>query len=394
MRTTQDMQADHSDARATLLRDTDRQHCVRPGVVDSEYRRIDRRDVQASVARGERVHATRSSSTSAVGERKAQRRAISNCHLESSAGLDVNDQCSLDLAKYGSDHACQLHVVGTHGAYYVPDELQANFSGGQYFNIGVQRVWKRRPASTYRTMLLEYCAKPHARMVPILQLRLGLEYSACSGNAQRVTLWEALKLAYPADIALLEDAYAAGAATTLSSFIMDMRTTGIDQQGHLQLFWPQTEGLAEALELSHGLPAWCKMLKDTRDTTCFAVLSGRCLTYHCQDEVSNRHIRRLCSRRPVSSPHAILHTKIALNPASEAHVPLPPKANVKIPSGYLRIRNAGRSAQLACFEANSYTGRIAELAVCTLDGRSGHMHRELLDEKRSSSKVLQVCIMD
>lgn len=110
-----------------------------------------------------------------------------------------NEQCVLDLAEFGRMNTFRLQTVGAREAYYAPDEYQLNFNGGQYINIGFQKVWKRRPAINHKTMLLEYCSKPRARpdaVRKILQTRVGLELSACTSNAQRITLEEALKLAF------------------------------------------------------------------------------------------------------------------------------------------------------------------------------------------------------
>ena len=82
-------------------------------------------------------------------------------HAAPQAGLSLNRRCHLDVSEFGKAHTLDIHPLGTSEAFYAPNEFQASFTGGQYVNVGFQKVWKRRPAVTHKKMILSYSAKPH-----------------------------------------------------------------------------------------------------------------------------------------------------------------------------------------------------------------------------------------
>ena len=302
-------------------------------------------------------------------------------------GLSHNVHCSLQLDEFGKMHTFCLHTMGTRHAYYLPDEYQICFSGGQYVNIGLQKVWKRRPAINYKTMLLEYCSKPKAspeRIKKILELRVGLEMSACTRNAQRISLKAALKLAFPDESQAVEAACDTGDAQRVSMFLSNLEGTGVSHEGHLLLYWPLSAGIGEVLELP-AQPEWLALLKDTPESACFAVVSGRCLPFIGQDK--RRLLRRLCSNAPGSSADAILRTKIELNPQGSVQPPLKVDDKIKLNLGQVQIRNEERmSGQLGFYEPHGAFRRWSN--------RGEAVHRELLRVDHASPLQISVCIHD
>ena len=128
----------------------------------------------------------------------------------------------------------------------MPGELQAALSGGQYITIGLQKNWKMRPALTHKNQILSYCSRPGAnpnRVRQILQLRIGIEMSACTSNMRRVTLAEALRLAYPEEQQKVEDACNTGDPMSVCTYLSDLEATGLSHEGHGQFFWPLSRGI-------------------------------------------------------------------------------------------------------------------------------------------------------
>ena len=253
-------------------------------------------------------------------------------------------------------------------------------------NFGLQKSWKRRPAINHKTMLLEYLSKPTATPKAarkLLQTRVGLEVSACTSNAQRITLEEVLKLAFPSDLEKVETACIVGDPLRLSMFLADLEATGLNHENRMMLFWPLSNGIGEVLKLSQQ-PQWLELLKDTPQSSCFAVLSLRCLTFSGRD--SERYLRRLCLRDLETACAPVLHTTIELNPESFIQPPLTSKTILKLANGKLIVRNEAVPAQLAFYEPDS--------SVQRLGWRKSPTHRELIGVSHMSPYLVQVCMVD
>jgi hypothetical protein len=54
-------------------------------------------------------------------------------------GLTVNQQCTTSLFDIGARIPHRIRVLGTADASYIPDQLQAAISGGQYVTVGIQK---------------------------------------------------------------------------------------------------------------------------------------------------------------------------------------------------------------------------------------------------------------
>lgn len=111
----------------------------------------------------------------------------------------TNRHCPLDVQEYqASLRASQLEYLHTSKRLWQLDtkatNLTAGYSGSSF---GKVRTQKLRPATTWKTSILLICAMPGQDIEPIMALRVGLEWSICTGNSQRITLRGALMLAFP-----------------------------------------------------------------------------------------------------------------------------------------------------------------------------------------------------
>ncbi|KAK4549844.1 hypothetical protein LTR36_005145 [Oleoguttula mirabilis] len=310
-----------------------------------------------------------------------------------STGLAVNNDCTLQLSEYGQEHSFRLRPLGTQDARYVPDQLQANIGAGQYINVGLQKLYKRRPAITHKRRILDFCAKPNVsseRLRHVLDVRAGLEMSACSGHAQRVSLEQALQLAYPQEASALLNGHCKMDSLMLATLLSDLGDTGVRDKDKFDLFWPLSLGLAEAFTHERPPRAWPDLLKDTAETACFAVISPRCL----RRTAEQKRMPAPCPCVQDKSASPVVHTLINLDPSSQAALPLAIGARVRLTQGYLEIRSRGSINQLAYYERYGFLNRIEEAAMCARDGQMGHLHKELVAVQRASGHVASVCIMD
>lgn len=241
----------------------------------------------------------------------------------SELGLTVNHRCQLDISQIQQQMACQLQLPGASRAQFIDDGYEVSLTGGQYVTAGFTKKWKRMPARTQRSALIELCTKSNTHLVPLLKLRVGLEISACTRNAQRVTLWEALRLSQTTakglsgispsaspcehkigDMDCISSCWSrcrstdngidaldnfslgqgglkvAEARRLIINSILALEHTRVDGEGNMQAWWPFSDSPLTC-RLSPATAGesnnWFRVVKDTRDTSTFAVLSQRCL---------------------------------------------------------------------------------------------------------------------
>lgn len=224
-----------------------------------------------------------------------------------------------------------------------------------------------------------------------------------------------LKLAYPQRIAELESAHASlvesklfkecqedaealddtarevlaarerEATAILSKFLNRLGPTGLDHSKRLQLYWPLSEGVPDALELSEDLPGWTKYLEDSPTSGAFAVISPRCLKVRGRFTMAGQRVRGRCSHGMGPSAQ-VFETVINLHVDSTEKLPAPlqPGAILKTPQGYLMLEHCTADGHFALFQAKGPAAMVKEMVTCRLDGRKAHTHFELLNEQRSS----------
>jgi hypothetical protein len=113
--------------------------------------------------------------------------------------FETNPNCKLNARAYASSiEACNFEYVGTARRKWVIDTKAVNVAGGWAgSSIGTTRTLKLRPATSWKASMLQYCNEPGRPIKSLMRLRVGLARSVCTGNARRVSLFEALKLAFP-----------------------------------------------------------------------------------------------------------------------------------------------------------------------------------------------------
>ncbi|KAJ5622277.1 hypothetical protein N7528_005509 [Penicillium herquei] len=265
---------------------------------------------------------------------------------ENVIGLVVNKKCKSSISLIQQQIASRLQYPGTSKSRYVSDGYDIQLAAGQYTTAGFVKKYKRLPLRTLKAMLIEDCPKPDTKLVPLLNLWVGLEVSACTGNAQRVKLWDALRLSQ-ADVQSKENTsgctHAVGSKECIASCwtkwqsddeidslddipgekkhltgvearriiihsILALEHSGVDSDGNLQVCWPFSHSPANCPVLPSSpkeLHHWFRVVKDSRDTSSFAVFSQRCL------EFPDQSFCVPCRDKHVSSPRqTILATRI------------------------------------------------------------------------------------
>ncbi|KAJ5334338.1 uncharacterized protein N7506_008121 [Penicillium brevicompactum] len=264
-------------------------------------------------------------------------------------GLFVNEKCKSSIALIQQQIACRLQYPGTCNSKYVKEGLDLQFVGGQYITGGLVKKYKRMPKRTLKAMLIEDCKKPDTRLVPLLGLRVGLEVSACTGNAQRVTLWDALRLSQTGpqtldavpycehkigdrhcistcwtrchssdEIDSFEDQPIYGkplngpqARRVIINSILALEHTGLDSEGNLQVAWPFSDIPANcpvSPSTAKESNNWFRVVKETRETSSFPVFSQQCLEFHDRGLV--RSCSASCRTKNARPPHTMLSTQL------------------------------------------------------------------------------------
>ncbi|KAJ5353348.1 hypothetical protein N7452_002322 [Penicillium brevicompactum] len=264
-------------------------------------------------------------------------------------GLFVNERCKSSIALIQQQIACRLQYPGTCNSKYVKEGLDLQFVGGQYITGGLVKKYKRMPKRTLRAMLIEDCKKPDTRLVPLLGLRVGLEVSACTGNAQRVTLWDALRLSQTGpqtldavpycehkigdrhcistcwtrchsndEIDSFEDQPIYGkplsgpqARRVIINSILALEHTGLDSEGNLQVAWPFSDIPANcpvSPSTAKESNNWFRVVKETRETSSFPVFSQQCLEFHDRGLV--RSCSASCRTEHARPPQTMLSTQL------------------------------------------------------------------------------------
>jgi hypothetical protein len=118
----------------------------------------------------------------------------------------INESCPLGVHEYqASLKASQLVYLDTWKKAWLLDtkatSLTVGYSGSSF---GRARTQKLRPATTWKTSILLRCAMPGQDIEPIMALSIGLEWSICTGNSQRITLRDAVLLAFPRSAEYIE----------------------------------------------------------------------------------------------------------------------------------------------------------------------------------------------
>jgi hypothetical protein len=250
-------------------------------------------------------------------------------------GLSVNEGCRAPINHLQARILSRLQPSGAHNAYHTLEgfDLTMQATMGNYVQAGGTVKYKRNPARKWKTSIIESCKYGRPRLRSLLSHNIGLEVSACTGNARRVTLWDALRLSYTtarrhasmftprqepnscehriADPKCIQSCWTQLFSTDeidtpvniplegdprrieylrriILNSIIALEDTGVDHQNHLQAYWPFTGSpRTHRIELfpSSSCPTgetnnWIRVIKDARDVATFAVVSQRCMEVH------------------------------------------------------------------------------------------------------------------
>ncbi|KAM0714385.1 hypothetical protein Q7P37_010172 [Cladosporium fusiforme] len=315
-----------------------------------------------------------------------------------------NRNCTLDAREYqASLRASQLVYLDTAERAWNVDTKGVSISTGwSGSSIATNRTWKLRPGSSWKASILLDCARPGRDIKPYMALRVGLEMSICTGNSERITLYDALMSAFPRERQRIEDLLGKAMEDDASrvrfmNYLNDLGQTGMHETKRLRLFWP--EGNRTVLRLDPKLPKWANMLEDGGATCCFAVAVDDCLVYRgdvtraCRN--SDPPQRRKSHLNPSKGP--LFSTRISLYDNPTAKLPLRPPAILKLDSGRLTVVGAYRDgyAQLAEFWLPNSLDEANETVNHSDFGRRGpRVHAEFLDLNMDTGVSVDVCIVD
>ncbi|KAJ5727493.1 hypothetical protein N7493_005313 [Penicillium malachiteum] len=247
-------------------------------------------------------------------------RILIGADMDNSLGLVFNAKCKPEasIQRFQSCVTNSYSMSGTQDAFYSWEdhEFQLGIASqyGPTANFTVKH--KRHPKKSMKeTIISEYANTPCDDRVflAILRLRIGLEISLCTGNTQRRSLWDVLRLSYTevggsfdtscshevGDLDCVRICWTRlskqnlcrdKARKTLVHAIRRLRHTGINQQGNLEAHWPFVGVPTNQHILSTKCNRWFNIIRDIREAATFAVMSQRCL------EFLDREQEGLCSK--------------------------------------------------------------------------------------------------
>ena len=120
---------------------------------------------------------------------------LATCPLLLGADFHTNTNCQKDIVRAQYELGGLFLFPGVSKNYFEFETLSIQAAGGYMITAGASMSVRRRPGTRLKSRIVEYCRNPNVDLGPILRLRVGLEVSVCTGNAQRISLWEALRLA-------------------------------------------------------------------------------------------------------------------------------------------------------------------------------------------------------
>lgn len=278
-------------------------------------------------------------------------------------GLSINEGCRAPINYLQSRILPRLQPSGAYNAYHTLEgfDLIMQATMGSYVQAGGAIKYKRNPARKWKTSIIVSCKYGRPRLRSLLSHNIGLEVSACTSNARRVTLWDALRLSYAtarrhssiftsqqepnfcedriADPKCIQTCWTQLFSTDeidtpvnippegdprrieylrriILNSIIALEVTGVDHENHLQAYWPFTGSpRTHRIQLSPSSSSgetnnWIRVIKDARDVATFAVISQRCM------EVQHGHARMCtmpCQVAHLNRPRTTLYTRILLS---------------------------------------------------------------------------------
>jgi hypothetical protein len=109
----------------------------------------------------------------------------------------INDKCQTEAAKIADalQHSSEIITLGTSETELAVDQHALQFGVAKGVVANYSFTIKPRPGILFKTILAFHWAKENPHPDPrSLDLCIGMEISACTGNAQRTALWELFQL--------------------------------------------------------------------------------------------------------------------------------------------------------------------------------------------------------
>ncbi|KAK4205961.1 hypothetical protein QBC37DRAFT_462546 [Rhypophila decipiens] len=251
-----------------------------------------------------------------------------------------NVTCRYTPDAYERDYRGDLtNELGTSGPSWQWDTRGVSFGFSKYVGITVAGTQKRIPDITLKEATLnKWLSNTRRRDPRFLNEYHGVEVSHCSGNARRIALRTLLKLspltqkidlqfpgwwrepwgqAFWSAISGNDDSAIESVWTRFEedrpqmgqivAFTLDiLSTTGLrDSKFTLAFLHKEQE---RSIDLEIRLNTWAMLLKETRSTTSFAMVSERCLLCNIRDCSS-----ATCSESSAHKARTTLQSQIALN---------------------------------------------------------------------------------
>jgi hypothetical protein len=249
---------------------------------------------------------------------------------KSHAVITVNPRCKSKIPRVEERVSYNFGYLGTRKNYSTMEGY--NVSAGMGYGgsgVGVSQTFRRRNEVTLKDNIIWQFQQSYPDFEEFLHLQVGLEISLCTGNARRVSLWEAIRLYHIerrgidpagcehsiADPECARSCWLREYRDTLNSSInvnsscrsvdittvqtllpdvpfdlkffrelmirtvMQLKDTGIDHEGHLGACWPFSHPAMIHQMKTNKINRWISILSDSLDIATFAVVTSRCLGF-------------------------------------------------------------------------------------------------------------------
>lgn len=262
-----------------------------------------------------------------------------NLHKKDS---QVNQDCPVEYRRLCKEFARKNpeFTLGTERQRHQLDVQTLSLQFSKVVTLGYQAGFKRMPGRTWKDMLLlEWSGdRPSPSTLDVL---LGLEISACTGNGRRTRLWELfnlpgiqqfIKITMPDDLPDVDspfpsflDSFTEGfgrfqrrwvasnefrraARQIIRKVLQYLSYTGVDKDDWLRAWWADGNAL-RGFKINPKQHRWVGMLHDTEQTAVFATVSSNCI--EC---LGPRRYGSVCSSKDQLKGGTILRTSIVLDP--------------------------------------------------------------------------------
>lgn len=235
------------------------------------------------------------------------------------ATVQVNSNCRMDDLQAYQNSSEQLENLGSFESYWQTAERQSGIQAGQYVTLGYSNIKKKTREKTLKESQLSL---PNNHLLHFLQSNWGLQFSCCTGIAQRVSLcelmadvmpafvesllpvpvlWESLKNDHNIFEAIqhediqdwwfkLSEDLQKLLAAIIRYILSVMAHTGLDSNGkHFRIAWVREKSPFFCFKLNcEKKNYWTRLLADSGNCATFAYVSSKCLvtpSVQCRDAV-------------------------------------------------------------------------------------------------------------